>query len=123
MHGGDAAFAKAVRDASQGGSERHHASRASVCSVPRTSLKVESERLVRRKERTASAGQPVSSIVCTVCSPARAGLVLGSVVGLNGPGACMGSVEPVRMDVIQHEQIGRITDGPEHDMHDMRAWT
>jgi len=53
--GGNAALARAVRNASRGvGSARHLAARASVCSAPRTSPKMESERLVvRRKERAA----------------------------------------------------------------------
>jgi hypothetical protein len=70
--------------------------RASVCSAPRTSPKIESERfVVRRKERAArSAGQPAFSIACTVRSPARAGSVSGSVIGSSGPGARVGSLEP-----------------------------
>ena len=39
--------------------------------------------------------EPEFSIACTVCSPVRAGMVSGSVIGSSGPGACMGSVEPV----------------------------
>jgi hypothetical protein len=63
-----------------------------TCSASRTSPKMGSERFeVRRKEGAArSAGQPAR----TVCSPARAGSVSGSVVGSSGPaGAPTGSVE------------------------------
>jgi hypothetical protein len=81
VRGGSAALARAVRNASEGGCARHPTARGRVCSAPRTSPKMESERLVRRKERTArSTGQPAFSIARTVCSPAWAGSVLGSIM-------------------------------------------
>ena len=65
---------------------------ASVCSAPRTSTKMRSERfVVRRKERAAtSAGHLAFSIAHTVRGLARVGSVSGSVVASRVSGARTG---------------------------------
>jgi hypothetical protein len=90
---------RAVGNASRGaGSVGHPAARASVCSAPRTSLNMESEIfVVRRKEgpQEARASLRSASRAQFVAWPGLARLQpSGSVVGLSGPDASTGSVEP-----------------------------
>jgi len=87
-----------VRNVSRSvGSTRHPAVQVSACSAPRTSPNRGSERfVVRRKERAASsAGQLALTIAHTVCRPMQAGSDSGSVDGSSGPGARMGSGDPM----------------------------